>query len=66
MNINPPKPQPLFLGIDTGGTYTDDTKFITSCAQLIEQGTGYVKPRRIAINVLTTDSRMVRLLIPPA
>lgn len=23
MNINPPKPQPLFLGIDTGGTYTD-------------------------------------------
>lgn len=45
-----------------GGAHADDTRFIASCIELIEKGTGFVQPRRIAINVLTTDSKMVRLL----
>lgn len=45
-----------------GGAHADDDKFLRSCAELLEAGTDYVKPKRIAINVLTTDSKMVRCL----
>ena len=45
-----------------GGGRREEDEFIAGCAELLETGTAYVKPERIAINVLTTDSRMVRLL----
>jgi hypothetical protein len=45
-----------------GGARKADDDFMADCADLIENGTTFVKPDRIAINVLTTDSKMVRLL----
>lgn len=45
-----------------GGGRKAEDDFIADCADLLENGTAYVKPDRIAINVLTTDSKMVRAL----
>jgi hypothetical protein len=45
----------------TGGRKEEDD-FIAECADLLVNGTVYVKPDRIAFNVLTADSKMVRLL----
>jgi hypothetical protein len=45
-----------------GGGRKAEDDFIAECADLLENGTTFVKPDRIAINVLTTDSKMVRLL----
>lgn len=45
-----------------GGGRKAEDDFMAHCAKLLEVGTTYVKPERIAMNVLTADSKMVRLL----
>ena len=45
-----------------GGGRKAEDDFMAECADLLENGTAFVKPDRIAMNVLTTDSKMVRLL----
>lgn len=45
----------------TGGR-TDEDAFLYNCLELIQSGTRYVKHDRIALNVLASPSRFVRLL----
>lgn len=44
-----------------GGRQAED-QFLTSCLEKVLSGTAYVKFQRIALNVLATPSRLVRLL----
>jgi hypothetical protein len=44
------------------GGPSQDTKFLASCLETLQQGTAYVKPECVAINVLSTPSHLVRLL----
>jgi hypothetical protein len=43
-----------------GGGWKQDKELLTNCQTLLNSGTTYVDLSRIPINVLTTDSRMVR------
>lgn len=52
----------LIIADRPGGGRKAEDDFMADCAQLLENGTIFVKPDRIAINVLTTNSKMVRLL----
>ncbi len=45
-----------------GGGARQERVFLSQCLQIIQSGTGYVLPERIAINTLSTDSHFVRLL----
>ena len=44
------------------GSRTAENKFLGDCLDMLRQGTRFVKPERIALNVLSTPSRLVRLL----
>jgi len=44
------------------GGRKDEDKFLAECLETLQQGTDYVKPERIAINVLSTSFKLVRLL----
>jgi Protein of unknown function (DUF3800) len=41
---------------------TSEEKFLASCLATLQQGTDYALPDRIAINVVTTSSHLVRLI----
>ncbi len=45
-----------------GGGPTEDASFLRECLEMIQTGTGYVKPERIAHNVVSTPSRLSRPL----
>jgi hypothetical protein len=45
-----------------GGGRADEDRFLGSCLETLLSGTDYVKPDRIALNVLSTPSRLIRLL----
>jgi hypothetical protein len=45
----------------SGGAAEDD-RYLASCFETLSSGTNYVKPDRIAVNVLSTPSHHVRLL----
>lgn len=45
-----------------GGDRADEQAFLAECLSFIQSGTQYVKPDRIAHNVLTTNSRLSRLI----
>lgn len=45
-----------------GGGRADEDSFLGSCLETLSSGTDYVKPDRIALNVLSTPSRLIRLL----
>ena len=45
-----------------GGGRTDEDAFLVDCADTIQSGTDYVELGHVAMNVLTTPSRHVRLL----
>lgn len=45
----------------SGGS-REDTSFLASCLETLQQGTAYRKPKCVAINVLSTPSHLVRLL----
>jgi hypothetical protein len=45
----------------TGGR-SEETRYLVRCLESLQTGTRFVKPDRIAINVLTTASELVRLL----
>ena len=44
------------------GGRADEDRFLVNCLETLQSGTGYVKPDRIALNVLSTPSKHVRLL----
>lgn len=44
------------------GGRADEDKFLANCLETVQSGTGYVKPERIVINVVSTPSKLVRLL----
>ena len=45
-----------------GGDRTDEDTFLANCLETLQSGTKYVKPTRIAHNVLSTPSKLSRLL----
>lgn len=45
-----------------GGGRAQEDKFLANCLETLQTGTKYVKPDRIALNVLSTPSKLVRLL----
>lgn len=52
----------LIVADRPGGNTTTDRYFLNQCLNAIQHGTGYVVPDSIAINTLSTDSHLVRLL----
>lgn len=44
------------------GSRAQEDKFLVNCLETLQSGTRYVKPDRIALNVLSTPSKLVRLL----
>ena len=45
-----------------GGGRTDEDSFLAMCLETLQSGTRYVRLDRIALNVLSTPSKLVRLL----
>jgi hypothetical protein len=45
-----------------GGDRPEENAFLASCLETLQLGTTYVRPDRIPINVVSTDSRLIRLL----
>jgi len=45
-----------------GGGRADEDQFLAGCLELLQGGTRYVRPDRIALSVLSTPSKLVRLL----
>jgi hypothetical protein len=45
-----------------GGDRADEVRFLTSCLETLQQGTEFVLPDRIALSVLSTPARLVRLV----
>lgn len=45
-----------------GGGRKDEDKFLSNCLETIEAGTAYIKPDCIALNVLSANSKYIRLL----
>jgi hypothetical protein len=52
----------LIVSDRPGGNATTDRVFLAQCLEAIQKGTGYVTPKHIAINTLSTDSTLIRLL----
>lgn len=44
------------------GGRSDEDKFLQSCLETITSGTKFVKPQRIAVNVLSSPSKLIRCL----
>jgi hypothetical protein len=44
------------------GNRSDENKFLQKCLETITSGTRFVKPERIAVNVLSSPSRLIRCL----
>jgi hypothetical protein len=44
------------------GSRADEDQFLTGCLETLQSGTRYVRPDRIALNVLSAPSKFVRLL----
>jgi hypothetical protein len=44
------------------GGRADEERFLAGCLETLQSGTRYVRPDHIALNVLSTPSRLVRLL----
>lgn len=45
-----------------GGDRSSENRFLTACLETLQSGTDYVKPDRIALNVLSSPSIFIRLL----
>lgn len=45
----------------TGGRSNEDS-FLANCLEMLQSGTNYVKPEHIILNVLSTPSKLIRLL----
>jgi hypothetical protein len=45
-----------------GGAHADEENFLADCLEVIQSGTPYLRPQRIALNALSTSSHFVRLL----
>jgi len=45
-----------------GGGRDDEERFLRSCFETLQSGTDYVKPDKIALNVLSSPSKFIRLL----
>lgn len=52
----------LIVADRPGGNRTTERVFLHQCLEAIQRGTGYVTPQNIAINTLSTDSHLVRIL----
>lgn len=53
---------PIIVFDRPGGRRGDEEDFLESCLNAIQSGTPYVRPKRIALNALSTSSHFVRLL----
>ena len=45
-----------------GGGRAAEDKFLANCLETVQSGTKYVKPERIAVNVVSTPSKLIRML----
>ena len=45
-----------------GGDRASEDEFLLECLDTLQQGTDYVRPDRVALSVLATSSKLVRLL----
>jgi len=54
--------QGIIIADRPGGGRRDEEHFLYSCLETIQSGTTYVNPERIALNVLSTPSKLIRLL----
>lgn len=52
----------IVLADRPGGGPQDQERFLADCLNVLQEGTTYVRPDHIALNVITTPSKMVRLL----
>ncbi len=52
----------LVIADRPGGNRSDEDKFLSNCIETIQSGTDYVKPSHIIHNVVSTPSKLSRLL----
>lgn len=52
----------IVIAAQPGGGRRDEHKFLTACLETLRSGTDYVQPERIAVNVLSSPSKFIRLL----
>jgi hypothetical protein len=51
----------VFTDLSMGGL-SDEDKFLEGCLQSIQSGYGYIRPKALALNVVSTSSKFIRLL----
>lgn len=56
------KCQGVVIVSQPSGDRSTESKFLAGCVETLKCGTDYVKPDRIALSVLTSSSRFIRLL----
>ncbi len=56
------KRQGVVIVSQPSGDRNTESKFLASCVETLRSGTDYVKPDRIALSVLTSSPRFIRLL----
>jgi len=59
---NYPSRHGIVLADRPHGQAAQEDRFLASCLETLQQGTDYTLPDRIALNVITTSSHLVRLL----
>jgi hypothetical protein len=47
---------------DRALTGTPEDKFLSECFEKLESGSGYLRPNALALNVVSTNSKFIRLL----
>ena len=52
----------IVLSDRPGGDRVDEDMFLYECLETLQEGTDYVRPERIALNVLSCPSKYIRLL----
>ena len=62
LHLNSIDQEGLLISDRPGGGRKDEDKFLEHFRIRTQFGTGFVPPERVLLNVLTTDSKMVRLL----
>jgi hypothetical protein len=55
-------PEGLVITDRAIGGHPSEDKFLRACLENLQAGTGYLRPRAIALNVVSTPSKFVRLL----
>ena len=52
----------LIVADRTGSNFKAEEKFLTGCLETLQSGTKYAKPEHIVLNVVSTPSKLIRLI----